>query len=325
MIQKDKVATVVITLSIALAIGHFMQRGSAAAARIEPEKVDAHEIERALSSALPIAPQVVADVSSLALENQSVPLVYAAANSTLLDRVLTLSDAPTVGFSLACDVAFEATPQENAMVRLSFSANCLGEAPVTVHHNGLHFTQFTDEDGTFDIAVPALSKSADYTVELPDGDTQTARADVFTADGFARIAIVWNGSPDLYLHAFENGAAFDDPGHIWALAPSSLERFSSGESGFLASYGSSNAQATHAQVYSHAVDWTGQGDDVEFMVEVEVSDASCGQALTGALIQSDGLTVSEPVGFSVQLPDCDAVGGYIQLKNVVEGLTLSQS
>jgi len=319
MIQKDKIATVIITLSIAVAIGHFMQKEAAAAARIDPEQTGAASVFR-----MPLAPAVMADTSGLALENQTAPLIYAAAVTSLADFP-TLTDAPSAGFVSECGVAFEATPTDNAMVRLSFAAACNPNVPVTVHHDGLQFTQQTDHSGMFEIVVPALSKSASYQAELPNGTTRIAETDVFTADGFVRVALVWDGSPDLYLHAFENGATFDEPGHIWANTPSVPDDLSTGERGFLVSYGTGDALATRTQVYSHAIDWTGNGEKVEIMIEAEVSDATCGKPLTGALVQSDGLTVSEPVGFSVQMPDCDAVGGFIQLKNMVKGLTLSQS
>ncbi len=78
MIQKDKIATVIITLSIAVAIGHFMQKEAAAAARIEPEQTGATPAPQ-----MPIAPVVMVDASGLALENQEASLVYAAAITPL--------------------------------------------------------------------------------------------------------------------------------------------------------------------------------------------------------------------------------------------------
>lgn len=218
------------------------------------------------------------------------------------------ADANYSVFGIACaDPALALEPSARGMMKLTLAAPCFANERVTVSHGGLVVAMATDAAGDLSMMLPAFSATARVDVRFATGDTVSATQAVGGLEALGRVGVQWQGAEGLRLHAFENGAGFDMPGHVSAIAPRDR---TTGEGGFLTVLGDPTVDhPLMAEVYTAPA-----GTVVsEVVVEAPVTDATCGRLVAGqALRMVPGrAAVTETVSFA--MPGCDAVGDSLML------------
>ena len=219
-----------------------------------------------------------------------------------------------------CEPAFTATAAPGAMVRLEISGPCLAGRDVTFHHNGMMFSHPVGPDGTTQLVAPALAERAIYIVSFGDGNGAVTQAHVPDLPAHQRIVLQWQGNDGLELHAFENGAAYGEPGHVWAGLGDGAAR--NAEGGKLDHFGDGTGpDGLRADVYTFPDDDT----RISINVEAAITDANCGHDVSAQLLQlspGDALSSHE---LSMSMPGCDATGDYLVLKNLGQDLKIARN
>ncbi len=227
-------------------------------------------------------------------------------------------------YGLACDVILSASAQTAGMVRLMLTAPCAADERLTVRHEGLIFSDETDALGMYTVDVPALSIDASFSVTLASGETAETAVDVPEAMRTERVVLQYNGDNGLQIHALEFGADYGDAGHIWSGNPGSVEAATRTGGGFLTMLGDrSQPDAFLAEVYTLPEDARGQDGVVRLSVEAEVTAANCNRDIAGQTIQRTAAGGMRPVSLTLSMPDCDAAGEFLVLKNLLRDLKIA--
>jgi hypothetical protein len=254
---------------------------------------------------LPQAKVVLANVDVIPLETPSLP-------------------RDQVDGGIECDVTLTAEPGAGAMVALKLAAPCQGSERVTFHHSGLMFTEVTQPDGTLSLDVPALSQDAMFIAAFDNGEGAVAQTNVSSLPFYDRVAVQWKGDGGLQLHAREFAADYFTEGHIWRAAAGDIKRTAQGKGGFLTVLGNdSSPEALRAEIYSYPAGTTQNSGDIAMTVEAEVTAENCTrdvEAQSLELHEGGALRVRD---LTLSMPDCDAVGDFLVLKNLVEDLTIA--
>lgn len=225
-------------------------------------------------------------------------------------------DAGAYGASgLPCGPALNARPLAGGLVALSLNAPCRPESIVTLHHDFLSFTARTDAAGALAATLPALRVEAAFVAEFADGVTLDH---VVTVPGAAdRTLAVLQGPARnaMHLHAYEGGAEYGETGHVWAGAPGG------GAAGgrFFRLGDPTLPEATVAEIY----DRPAGADAPRLSVEVEVTGTNCGQEIAAEALMPGADGAMEPRALSFAVPDCDARGEFLVLKNLPQDRKLA--
>lgn len=223
-----------------------------------------------------------------------------------------------------CKPSLAAEPTAAAMVHLSFRAPCNTGERVIVHHNGMMFTEVTDDAGKLSIKVPALAENALFMVSLATGKTVVANTEVTSLEFYDRALIQWKGQIGLQIHALEFGASYGEEGHVWAENAGNVQRVVSGESGYITRYGdASSPDALFAEVYTFPTLTSKQEGTVQLSVEAEIASATCDREIEAQSIQYISGKKLRVQDLALQMPACDSFGGYLVLKNLLEDLTIA--
>ena len=323
MWRTKEILTAVGTLACAVGIGYVMQSSDTA-----QQRYGAGEAQ------LPVA-----DNGAL-LEVEGITLTSAALESpmalpTLDDRVVKaaapqgLPPAPknhSAAIPATCDIIAEAHAVAAAMVKLTLDAACLPDERLTVHHNGMIFTEVTDEQGQLSVTVPALAEEAVFILAFGNGDGAVAQTSVPELSDFNRVVLQWKGTAGFELHAREFGADYGEAGHVWSGAPRDMTAAVLGEGGYMTRNGDIEAsEPLMAEVYSFPVAKAGQEGDVALSVEAEVSEANCGLEIEAQALELRGDDPVKTQNLTLAVPDCDAVGNFLVLNNLLQDLKVAQN
>ena len=315
MTQRAKnFKTAILTFVIALCIGFYVQHGDTVAARFVSQG-PASPNDQPLTSE-PASPSHDAALTP-ALDTWE---KLAPMSAQVVPANLTLQPALVEPQLVACAVQMTAETLPMAFVALTVDAPCNANAMVTFHHQGMKFSEMTDADGHVSALVPALSETAMFMSAFEAGETAIATTHVPEIAAFERIVMQWSGTRAAQLHALEFGAAYGAKGHLWNASASEMDFLSQPQSGFFVSLG--DETGAMAEIYSYPIT-SGTTGKVAISVELEVTARNCGQAISVQGIQwrpSSGRTSSD---LEMTLPDCDAVGSYLVLKNMFKDLTVS--
>ena len=328
MSRKKEILTAVGTLGCAVAIGFVMQSSEAAHALYGTGTVrdTFKSIEKTAA-----AEQNVLSVQGITLTSAefddtiTVPepeerVTTAAAPQSTLPTLRGAQVTP----ERVCDVNVSARPVAAAMVSLTMSAPCLPNERVTVHHSGLVFTQVTAADGSLDLTVPALSRDAVFVVAFSNGEGGVAQTSVDELEGYDRVVLQWKGQTGFEIHAREFGAEYGDDGHVWSGAARDVTAAATGRGGFLTRHGSRDVrEALLAEVYTFPSGTVQQTGDVALSVETEVNASNCGleiEAQTLQLSEGGGLNQRD---LTLAVPDCDSVGSFLVLNNLLQDLKVA--
>ena len=331
-------ATAAGTVTCALAIGYFMQRGEQSPARtasLVPTPVQRVELK-------PVAETAFTDEKPLALED----IAFTSANANPLlphfvslpaedvigpeDAVLDVafdSDTPVAAPAdpvtphLGCDVVVGANPAPGAMVTLTVDAPCDGNERVSVHHTGMMFSMTTSADGRLSVDVPALSENAVFVVELANGSGGVAVTNVPDLPDFDRVALQWVGDNGFEIHAREFGAGYQDKGHVWSGSDADAR---DPDGGVVLRLGDDKTfNPMLAEVYSFPAASATKSGTVALTVETEVTQANCGRDIAAQSIELTGQGKLRTQDLVLSMPDCSGVGDFLVLNNLVDDLKIA--
>ncbi|SEL35775.1 hypothetical protein SAMN05443999_10510 [Roseovarius azorensis] len=259
-------------------------------------------------------------------EPAALPATAVALSVTEEWRALTPAPQEESVTALVCDQVMTAEPLVAAMVRLTLNAPCRINERFTLEHSGLRFTAVTDHQGSSVLEVPALGEEAVFVAAFGAEETAVARTTVSVLGIYDRYVVHWAGSGGVHVHAFEYGADFGEAGHVWAGARHDMIRAVSGDGGFLTSLGAPDlAGGHHAEVYTFPVGRAQQQDAARILVEAEVTDANCGRDLEVHALSSRGGVSSGAQQVVLAMPDCEAVGDFLVLKNLFNSLKITRN
>ena len=331
-LRSKEVLTAVGTLAGAIGIGFIMQSSDTAEAHygraaeaeqapvlkgasaensvIEMEDITltSGEYDTGISAPQAEAGVITASAPQSVLETPQVPPV----------AEVTLDETDT------CEMVADARPVAGAMVNLSMDAACYPNERVTVHHNGMIFTETTSDEGRLDIRVPALSEAAVYIIAFPNGEGAVAQADVIDLADYDRAVLQWKGNTGFEIHAREFGADYGSEGHIWQGQPGDVAATVTGDSGMITRLGDTDAaEPLLAEVYTFPRGNNGRSGSVALSVETEVTVANCGLEVEAQSLelQADGLVKTQ--NLTLPVPDCEAEGSFLVLNNLLQDLKVA--
>jgi hypothetical protein len=223
-----------------------------------------------------------------------------------------------------CDVTMTGTPMAAALVNLDLNAPCLPNERVTIHQNGMMFTDTTDAEGKLEVTVPALSEMAIFIASFSNTDGAVVSVHVDGTDAFSRAVVQSEIGSGVELHALEFGADYPDDGHVWSDAPGSVANAIAGKGGFVTLLGNPELQnGRMAQVYSYPTGLSTAAGDIDLSVEIAVTDGNCGQEIEAETLQDKATGGVKTQALDLTMPDCDAVGDYLVLKNMLDDLKVA--
>lgn len=268
-------------------------------------------------STLPSLPQEFSPKVELPTE----PVILLVSRDIPVGTLPQEEDSPL----LNCDASLTAEPVAAAMVDLTLTAPCLSGERVTIHHGGLKFTDVLGPDGSLELSVPALAEQAMFVVAFTNGDGAVARAEVSSLPFYDRVAVQWQGETGLEIHALEYGAGYGEEGHVWKGAPRDLTAVAAGEGGFITRLGNADlAEPMMVEVYTFPTAIAREGGQVALSLETEISAANCGREIAATSLTLKGEGEARVQDLTLSVPDCDATGEFLVLKNLFEDLTIAR-
>ncbi|WP_299045044.1 hypothetical protein [uncultured Tateyamaria sp.] len=336
MRHLKEIATAVGTLAIAVGIGFVMQSSETAQARYgedaRPVQIPtATEADGALNGSA--SADVLLEVQEIELTSASDPVaVPVPQTESNVQRVAapataqTPQDADTLPRAEGCEMAAHATVGAAAMVTLTLNAPCAANERLTVHHNGMMFTETTDDAGDLTIQVPALTRNAVFIMAFSNGDGAVVQASVPDVDQYERTTLQWRGLAGFELHAREFGAEYGQTGHIWSGVDQNADGMTQGENGYIMRLGDAqSAETLIAEVYTYPSGHSAKSGVIDLSVEAEVTHNNCGleveaqslEMMTGGQMKTQDLTLA--------VPGCDAVGSFLVLNNLVADLKVASN
>ncbi len=322
---KRRIARVVAVLSVALAAGHLVQNKAA-------QDQARHTLEATPEAIEPVAagPETIKPrpVGAQLAPMPKVPLVVLAP-PVLSQPVLAAPAAPDSApkaetfagpAAQACPVALDLVAEPAAMIGISLVAACHADERVVVQQEGLTFTALTNATGGLFLDMPALATEAQVAVVFADGSRATNQIVLPELAGMRRFAIQWQQGDAFLLHGFEGGAGYGTPGDVWAENTRSPSGLLPATQGFMTLLGDSTAPTPlMAAVYTYPADTAVRSDIV---VEAAIDAATCGRELLGQTLISTGGKVKVQ-DLAVTMPECDAAGGYLVLKNLAPATNIA--
>ena len=336
MEMKRRAARGIAVLAVALAAGHLVQNmgekkaapaKASAELAVKPSKVetvaagpDATAKPATLqpeSPTLPAAPMAASAMPALPkpLDPPALPAVAQTAAPLAADPVEPAEVAVD-----ACNITLDLMAESNAMIGVTLIAPCQPDQRVVLRQGGLAVTGQTTSTGALFTAIPAFETQSLVEVAFPDGQKHSAEIAMPELATLRRFAVQWQADDAFQVHAFENGAGYDEPGHISAADPNRPLAGMPAKGGFLTLAGDSTTEnPLLAEVYTFPADPAAKP---EVIVEAAVTDKTCGRELLAETLTSTGGSVFV-TDLSLAMPDCDAVGDYLVLKNLVLDLNMA--
>ena len=346
MVNKRRIMTIGGTLMCALGIGYFMQMGaptgaSAATSAPPPPAPRVEDGGTAVAQSgftpltAPVLPSASAELPAIPAATVPVmppalvlvetpgadpgPVVPVAFGATASDNAGALADP-----GAACDITATAETEAGAMVRISVSAPCLPGERVVIHHNGMMFTKITDAQGRVEVSVPALSEMAVFIAEFGSGEGAVAMVEVPSLAFYDRVVLQWAENVSFHVHAREFGAEYGADGHVWAGASRDMSAAALGEGGFLTVLGNPDAFAPRlAEVYTFPTATAAREGNIDLTVETEITAANCGRLIEAQALEIKAEGELRTRDLSLNMPNCDAIGDFLVLNNLMDDLKIA--
>ncbi len=342
--DKRRLTRVVAVIAVALATGHLVQTVAAREGRSEPvegqgtakpaavvqlaatnDSVPAGPVDKvplpvvAYAATAPVVPSnaaatafAVNRIAGAALASPAALAPDQIAATPVKLAPATLASATDLATD-TCPVTLDLMVDPGAMLGLTLLAPCHPNARVVVRHAGLAVTAVTTATGLMFLALPALETSAAVDLRFADGTVVSETVQVPDLATLRRFAVQWQGDDAFQLYGFE------EKGPVSAANPGFVPISDLPQSaGFLTRLGDANADAPmFAEVYTYPAN--GRSDVV---VEAAVTDATCGRELLGETLASLAGKVTV-IDLTLSMPECDAVGDFLVLNNLVQDTTLA--
>ncbi|MBT0957649.1 hypothetical protein IV417_09635 [Alphaproteobacteria bacterium KMM 3653] len=227
-------------------------------------------------------------------------------------------------YGLPCSVEITAAEGIGGLVDLSLTAPCYANSPVTITHEALRFTQATNEAGVMQVSVPALAETAKFELGFDTGSVATTETKVSVFRLMSHAAVQWQGDNGMQIHAFEYGSDYGQEGHISGAAPQSAHRADRLAGGFLTRLGEPGIPgAWMAEVYSFPTGGMSDNGVVRINIEAEVSSTNCGREMRAETIQPNASGSYSMVDLTLAMPNCDAAGEFLVLKNILRDIKIA--
>ncbi len=348
---KRRLARGVAVIAIALGAGQFMQSisGKAPPQRAAENQMDKKPkaIERVAATntgdkpapmvaltapsnpapapskpAAPVMAGVTAPAATPAPAPKAVIEVAPALHAKPMTATPPAMPASKAALAEACPVSLDLSNADNALIAITLVAPCHADERVVLKHAGLTITAKTTLTGALFADLPALLQDAQVEVMFRDTTSVAASVAVPELAGLRRFAVQWQQDDAFQLHGFEDGSDFGGPGDVSAATPHQPIAGAPAKGGFLTLLGDATTDLPMlAQVYTYPKDSTIKP---EIVVEAAVTAATCGREMLGQTLQTTAGTVKVS-DMSLAMPDCDAVGDYLVLKNLVQDMTIASS
>ncbi|KIN62772.1 Translocase [Sulfitobacter noctilucicola] len=331
MLGKKEIATAVGALACAIGIGFIMQSADSGGDGYDQQAAaDAPVLQGATAGNAMLDLEEITLTSAefeggIDLPSPDTEVTKVLAPTSVLEEptvpeVVEQSQAVTP----ACEIVATARPVAAAMVNLELEASCLPNERVTVHHNGMIFTETTSAEGSVSLRVPALAKEAVFILAFSNGEGAVAQTVVEELADFDRAVLQWKGNTGFQIHAREFGADYGSEGHLWTNAPGDVAAAVAGSGGVLTRHGDmSAAEPLIAEVYSFPKAYNARSGNIALSVETEVTQANCGLEIEAQSLemQADGSIKTQ--NLTLPVPDCDAAGSFLVLNNLLQDLKVA--
>ncbi|WP_438990174.1 hypothetical protein [Lentibacter sp.] len=294
------------TFATVLITGQIMQTMSA------PNRASAADVQ-----AMPL-PVAISDIELTAANDET--LTTASLNSSSSVSQGTKQPLP----SEACKVTLSATPVAAALVDLDLSAPCAPNERVVIHHNGMMFSDVTNNAGILSTTVPALSKAAIFIASFSGGEGAVANATVDDIDTYDRAVVQMQGDFSISLHAREFGADYGETRHIWNERPGDIVDGVTGHGGFMIALGNPSLEnPLIAEVYSFPTGMAKEVGDITLSVDIEITSDNCNKDIEAQTLQTSRGEKIAVQTLDMSMPACDAVGDFLMLKKLVNDMKVS--
>ena len=252
-----------------------------------------------------VAPQADAPVLAVLPDSPAGP--------ALPPEVNVKPDVPVASATAgACTPTMNLTPEDQAMISVSIIAPCRGGERVVLGHGELTIAEKMSPEGTLNLELPALQVAGTVSALFSDAEVLSATITIPEAASTHRFAIKWIAADTFQLHAFENGADYGQPGEVSAFKPISPN------GGYLVSLGDPSLDLPMmAEIYTYPAT-----ANVELSIEATVTDITCARELLGEVVESRNGTITKN-NLSLSMPECDALGDILVLKNPGQDVTLA--
>lgn len=336
MNMQRRLALAVSLLAVGLGAGHLVQRQSSAPAPMAKTDPDAalplaeadlkpenlQQLAAGAEDPALATPGLVPPTETLAPPLAAPKLEPAPALPASPATEPATGPAPASGSAAApapdCAMSLDLLADSNAMIGITVIAPCRPNQRVMVKHAGLTVTGKTSASGTMFMNLPALEPQARLDLTFPDGEKLGSVVEMPEAATLQRFAVQWLERDAFQLHAFENGADYGQPGHVSAAAPHTPAPGLAATGGFVTLLGDPSVDLPMlAEVYTFPL--TGSA---KVLVEAAVTPETCGRELLGETLSAMGGKVSV-AELTLAMPECDAAGDILVLKNLVPEMTLA--
>lgn len=316
--DRKRVVTAIVTMLVAFGTGHVMQAMVARENTATLEDIpEAAPTLRSTGEPRPLPVPPAATLTPISLQPPILPgrtFGDPGAPASLPD------DAAFSPFGLPCAPALTLTPSVGAMIDVQLIAPCDTGKRVTLDHAGLTIEGRTDAFGMLSVSVPAFDETATVSVAFDTGLSLTQGVTVPDARDFARVALIWEGHQVFTMHALELGARYGEAGHVWSGAPKSPDRAQRGSGGFLTSF---EGRRASAEIYSFPIHHAPGTGVVRLTVAADVTAESCNRSIEARALQTSPLGGITRRDVKVAMPDCDAIGQTLRLKNLFQDMRLA--
>lgn len=121
-----------------------------------------------------------------------------------------------------CGPSISAEPVSAGLSQVLIEAPCYPKGKIHLRYDTLDLIRDLDDTGRLKLLFDCfLGEKPPLIVSFPDGTSLPTSLRTVDLDRVTKVALIWKGSINLDLHAFEYAAGFSDEGHIWAKVPSS--------------------------------------------------------------------------------------------------------
>ncbi|WP_151719111.1 hypothetical protein [Gemmobacter serpentinus] len=318
MKMQRRLALAVSLVAIGLGAGHLVQSRAAKPVASAPGTDQAALSDEALAR-----PRNVEQLAAGADDLAPAPGLPLAGLSGPVGSGGTLGAAPATGLPDAsaaadCPITLDLLADTNAMIGVTLIAPCRPDQRVMVKHAGLSVTAKTSATGTMFLNLPALEADARIELSFGDGEKIASRVEMPEVKAMQRFAVQWLDQDQFQLQAFENGADYGQAGHVSAAAPHSPAPGLPAKGGFLTLLGDATVDLPMlGEVYTFPANGA-----AEVVLEAAITPETCGRELMGETISATGgkVSVSE---LTLAMPECDAAGDILVLKNLVPEMKLA--
>ncbi|MBL8561594.1 MAG: hypothetical protein JNN06_04880 [Gemmobacter sp.] len=319
MNTQRRLALAVSLLAVGLGAGHLVQsRAAKPAAPPAVEPVAEADLKpKNVQQLAAGSDDLASPLSVLPPVDGLDPLPAAPALKPAEPKVVT-APKPAALAAADCDMSLDLLADSNAMIGITVIAPCRPNQRVMVKHGGLAVTGKTSASGTMFMNLPAMEVQARIELSFPDGEKLGSTVEMPEVAAMQRFAVQWLERDAFQLQAFENGADYGQPGHVSAVKPQTPAPGLAAQGGFVTLLGDETVDLPMlAEVYT----FPAKGE-AEVLVEAAVTPETCGRELLGETVSAVGgkISVSE---LTLAMPECEAAGDILVLKNLVPEMKLA--